>query len=58
MSNKPSFAKVFTLAAGLSLASLQAFAGADAALYGPSAPKGSSFVRLYNASSAQHRRWT
>jgi len=52
MSNKPSFAKVFTLAAGLSLASLQAFAGADAALYGPSAPKGSSFVRLYNASSA------
>lgn len=52
MTNKPTFAKAFTLAAGLSLLSLQALAGADAALYGPSAPKGSSFVRLYNASSA------
>ncbi|EKT4524287.1 alginate O-acetyltransferase AlgF [Pseudomonas putida] len=52
MTNKPSFAKAFTLAAGLSLLSLQALAGADAALYGPSAPKGSTFVRLYNASSA------
>ncbi|RJT89917.1 alginate O-acetyltransferase [Arthrobacter frigidicola] len=31
---------------------MQAFAGADAALYGPSAPKGSTFVRLYNAASA------
>ncbi|HCN45340.1 MAG TPA: alginate O-acetyltransferase, partial [Pseudomonas sp.] len=29
----------------------QAWAGGDAALYGPSAPKGSTFVRLYNASS-------
>ncbi|BBR52428.1 MULTISPECIES: alginate O-acetyltransferase AlgF [Pseudomonas] len=52
MTNKPSFAKAFTLAAGLSLLSLQALAGADAALYGPSAPKGSTFVRLYNASSS------
>ncbi|MFK4232071.1 alginate O-acetyltransferase AlgF [Pseudomonas guariconensis] len=52
MTNKPSFAKAFTLAAGLSLLSLQALAGADAALYGSSAPKGSTFVRLYNASSS------
>lgn len=52
MTNKPSFAKAFTLAAGLSLLSLQALAGADAALYGPSAPKGSTFVRLYNAASS------
>ncbi|MBJ9975797.1 alginate O-acetyltransferase AlgF [Pseudomonas sp. S75] len=52
MTRKPSIAKALTLAAGLSLASLQAFAGADAALYGPSAPKGSTFVRLYNASAA------
>jgi len=52
MTTKTSIAKALTLAAGLSLASLQAFAGADAALYGPSAPKGSTFVRLYNAASA------
>ncbi|WP_248917361.1 alginate O-acetyltransferase AlgF [Pseudomonas entomophila] len=52
MTTKTHIAKALTLAAGLSLASLQAFAGADAALYGPSAPKGSTFVRLYNASSA------
>ncbi len=52
MTTKTSIAKALTLAAGLSLASMQAFAGADAALYGPSAPKGSTFVRLYNASSA------
>ena len=51
MTTKTSIAKALTLAAGLSLASMQAFAGADAALYGPSAPKGSTFVRLYNASS-------
>ncbi|WP_375100718.1 MULTISPECIES: alginate O-acetyltransferase AlgF [unclassified Pseudomonas] len=51
MTNKPSFAKALTLAAGLGLLSAQALAGADAALYGPSAPKGSTFVRLYNASS-------
>jgi alginate O-acetyltransferase complex protein AlgF len=52
MTTKTSIAKALTLAAGLSLASMQAFAGADAALYGPSAPKGSTFVRLYNASSS------
>ncbi|NIF17166.1 alginate O-acetyltransferase AlgF [Pantoea sp. Cy-639] len=52
MTTPTSIAKALTLAAGLSLASLQAFAGADAALYGPSAPKGSTFVRLYNAASA------
>lgn len=52
MTTKTYIAKALTLAAGLSLASLQAFAGADAALYGPSAPKGSTFVRLYNAASA------
>ncbi|MDH0303011.1 MULTISPECIES: alginate O-acetyltransferase AlgF [unclassified Pseudomonas] len=52
MTNKTSIAKALTLAAGLSLASMQAFAGADAALYGPSAPKGSTFVRLYNAASS------
>ncbi|PZW83426.1 alginate O-acetyltransferase complex protein AlgF [Pseudomonas sp. 2848] len=51
MTTKTSIAKALTLAAGLSLASMQAFAGADAALYGPSAPKGSTFVRLYNAAS-------
>ncbi|PYC24900.1 alginate O-acetyltransferase AlgF [Pseudomonas mosselii] len=52
MTTKTSIAKALTLAAGLSLASLQAFAGADAALYGPSAPKGSTFVRLYNAAAS------
>ncbi|MCY1398022.1 Alginate O-acetyl transferase AlgF [compost metagenome] len=46
-------AKACALAAGLSLLSLQAWAGADAALYGPSAPKGSTFVRLYNAGTQQ-----
>ncbi len=52
MTTKTSIAKALTLAAGLTLASMQAFAGADAALYGPSAPKGSTFVRLYNATSS------
>ena len=52
MTTKTSIAKALTLAAGLSLASLQVFAGADAALYGPSAPKGSTFVRLYNAAGS------
>lgn len=52
MTTKTSIAKALTLATGLSLASMQAFAGADAALYGPTAPKGSTFVRLYNASPA------
>ncbi|MDC3742002.1 alginate O-acetyltransferase AlgF [Pseudomonas syringae pv. syringae] len=40
------------MAAGLGLMSLQAFAG-DSALYGPTAPKGSTFVRVYNASNAE-----
>lgn len=35
-----------------SLLSVPAFAG-DAALYGPVAPKGSSFVRVYNASNQE-----
>lgn len=52
MTTKTSIAKALTLAAGLSLASMQAFAGADAALYGPTAPKGSTFVRLYNAAGS------
>ncbi|MGE8405879.1 MAG: alginate O-acetyltransferase AlgF [Pseudomonas sp.] len=47
--SKHRIAKACALAAGLTLASLQAWAGADAALYGPSAPKGSTFVRIYNA---------
>ncbi|MGE7958516.1 alginate O-acetyltransferase AlgF [Pseudomonas sp. NPDC089530] len=46
-------AKTFALVAGMSALSLQAFAGGDAALYGPTAPKGSSFVRIYNASNAE-----
>lgn len=45
-------AKVFALAAGLSMLSLNAFAGGDSALY-PVAPKGSAFVRVYNASSSE-----
>ncbi|UVE16858.1 alginate O-acetyltransferase AlgF [Pseudomonas sp. LS44] len=35
------------------LFSWQAQAAGDAALYGPAAPKGSSFVRLYNAGSQE-----
>ena len=46
-------AKSFALVAGLSVLSVSAFAGGDAALYGPTAPKGSSFVRIYNASNAE-----
>ncbi len=46
-------AKSFALIAGMSLLSLHAWAGGDAALYGPTAPKGSSFVRLFNASPQQ-----
>lgn len=46
-------AKAITLAAGMSVLSLPAFAGGDAALYGPTAPKGSSFVRIYNASNQE-----
>lgn len=44
--------KTCALAAGISLFTLQAFAG-DSALYGPTAPKGSTFVRVYNAGSAE-----
>ncbi|MDD0973066.1 alginate O-acetyltransferase AlgF [Pseudomonas fontis] len=51
MTTKHRIAKAFALTAGISLLSLQAWAGADAALYGPSAPKGSTFVRIYNASN-------
>ncbi len=49
MTTKHRIAKAFALTAGMSLLSLQAWAGTDAALYGPSAPKGSTFVRIYNA---------
>jgi alginate O-acetyltransferase complex protein AlgF len=49
---KKSLLKTCALAAGISLFTLQAFAG-DSALYGPTAPKGSTFVRVYNASSAE-----
>ena len=45
-------AKTFALAATFSVLSMNAFAG-DAALYGPTAPKGSSFVRVYNAANAE-----
>src|SRR5699024_7916945 len=46
-------AKTFALVAGMSVLSMHAFAGGDAALYGPTAPKGSSFVRVYNAGNAE-----
>ncbi|MGH8440427.1 MAG: alginate O-acetyltransferase AlgF [Pseudomonas sp.] len=49
MTTQLRIAKALALTAGMSLLSLQAWAGADAALYGPSAPKGSTFVRIYNA---------
>ena len=45
-------AKTFALVAGMSVLSMQAFAG-DGALYGPTAPKGSSFVRVFNAGNAE-----
>ncbi|MDY7568226.1 alginate O-acetyltransferase AlgF [Pseudomonas sp. RTC3] len=50
---KKSLLKTCALVAGLGLFSLQAFAGGDSALYGPTAPKGSTFVRVYNASNAE-----
>ncbi|WP_339528839.1 alginate O-acetyltransferase AlgF [Pseudomonas mucidolens] len=46
-------AKTLALVAGMSVVSMSAFAGGDAALYGPVAPKGSSFVRLFNASNQE-----
>ncbi|AVU75364.1 alginate O-acetyltransferase AlgF [Pseudomonas sp. Fig-3] len=45
--------KAVALVASMSALSLSAFAGGDSALYGPVAPKGSSFVRIYNASNAE-----
>ena len=45
--------KSCALVAGISLLSAQAFAGGDSALYGPTAPKGSTFIRVYNASNAE-----
>ncbi|HUE93476.1 alginate O-acetyltransferase AlgF [Pseudomonas sp.] len=42
----------YACALALSLGSLQAQAG-EAALYAPSAPKGSSFVRAYNAGNSE-----
>jgi alginate O-acetyltransferase complex protein AlgF len=45
--------KTCALVASLSVLSLPAFAGGDAALYGPTAPKGSTFIRVYNASNAE-----
>jgi alginate O-acetyltransferase complex protein AlgF len=44
--------KAVALVASMSALSFAAFAG-DSALYGPVAPKGSSFVRVYNASNAE-----
>lgn len=51
--NARHLAKTFALVSGLSVVSMCAFAGGDAALYGPTAPKGSSFVRIYNASNQE-----
>ena len=53
---KPTTLRRFTLgtcALALGLGILQAHAADDGALYGPKAPKGSAFVRAYNASSAE-----
>ncbi len=52
-SSKTNLLKTCVLAASLGFVSLSAFAGGDAALYGPAAPKGSTFVRVYNASSSE-----
>jgi alginate O-acetyltransferase complex protein AlgF len=52
-SARKSLLKTCALAASLSVLSLPAFAGGDAALYGPTAPKGSTFIRVYNASNAE-----
>lgn len=46
-------AKACALAVGFGLLSTQAFAAGDSALYGPTPPKGSAFVRIYNASGQQ-----
>ncbi|MFS2157634.1 alginate O-acetyltransferase AlgF [Pseudomonas sp. Pseusp122] len=42
-----------TLAVGLTLGATSAWAAGDAALYGPTAPKGSTFIRVYNASGSE-----
>lgn len=52
-SRKTNLLKNCVLAASLGFVSLSAFAGGDAALYGPTAPKGSTFVRVYNASNSE-----
>lgn len=52
-SARNSLLKTCALMAGLSVLSLPAFAGGDAALYGPTAPKGSTFIRVYNASNTE-----
>ncbi|SER63591.1 alginate O-acetyltransferase complex protein AlgF [Pseudomonas sp. NFACC02] len=52
-SSKTGLLKTCVLAASLGFVSLSAFAGGDAALYGPTAPKGSTFVRVYNASNTE-----
>ncbi|WP_109512494.1 alginate O-acetyltransferase AlgF [Pseudomonas ovata] len=44
--------KSAALALGLGMASLQVMAAGDAALY-PTAPKGSTFIRVYNASNSE-----
>ena len=46
-------AKTFALAATFSVLSMNAFAAGDSALYGPTAPKGSTFVRVYNAANTE-----
>ena len=45
--------KSSALALALGAASFGAFAGGEGALYGPQAPKGSAFVRAYNAGSSE-----
>ncbi len=45
--------KSSALALALGAASFGAFAGGEGALYGPQAPKGSTFVRAYNAGSGE-----
>ncbi|WP_295471365.1 alginate O-acetyltransferase AlgF [uncultured Pseudomonas sp.] len=41
------------LSLGLGMVSLPTYAAGDAALYGPTAPKGSTFIRVYNASNSE-----
>ncbi|BAP41433.1 alginate O-acetyltransferase AlgF [Pseudomonas sp. 21LCFQ02] len=46
-------ALAMSLSLGLGIAALPVQAAGDAALYGPTAPKGSTFVRVYNASNSE-----